>query len=88
MENTNNNKSIGKKLEGVVTSNKMQNTIVVKVTSKKQHPKYKKFIIRSQKFKVHVEDDTKKPEIGETVLIFEHKPISKDKNWILTKSAE
>lgn len=72
-----------KKLEGIVMSDKMQKTIIVKITTRKPHPKYKKIITLSKRFKVHVEDDANKPKIGTRVTIQEFRPISKDKSWIL-----
>jgi small subunit ribosomal protein S17 len=72
-----------KVVEGIVVSNKMQKTIVVKVTTRRAHPKYKKIVTTSTKFKAHVEDGIEMPVIGAKVKIQQHKPISKDKNWIL-----
>lgn len=59
---------------GIVTSTKMQNTIVVKVTSKQKHPFYKKLITKSNKFKVRDEMGSK---VGQKVKIQETKPFSK-----------
>lgn len=72
---------------GVVTSNKMQKTLVVAVTSQKSHPKYKKRYTVSKKFYAHCEE----PEnfkIGDNITIQESKPISKLKRWVVTTSEE
>ena len=61
--------------EGTVISNKMKNTIVVKVDSTIKHPLYKKLIARSKKIKAHDEIGVK---IGQKVKIVESKPISGD----------
>jgi small subunit ribosomal protein S17 len=65
-------------LQGVVTSNAMDKTIVVKVDTIKAHPKYQKQYRSSKKYKVHVED-SKAHEIGSKVQFIECRPMSKDK---------
>jgi len=65
---------------GIVTSNKMTKTLVVKVTRDKLHPKYKKRFQVSKKFYAHCEDTSKHPE-GSTVTISETRPTSKLKRW-------
>jgi small subunit ribosomal protein S17 len=72
---------------GVVTSNKMQKTLVVAVTSQKSHPKYKKRYTVSKKFYAHCEEPTDF-NIGDDVTIQESKPISKLKRWVVTTSEE
>lgn len=76
---------MGKILTGVVISNKMQNTVVVKVTSKVKHPLYKKLINVSKKFKAHDETGS---QVGETVKIIETRPISKEVHFKVEKSAK
>jgi len=71
---------------GVVTSNKMDKTIVVAVKDKVKHPIYKKTINKTTKFKAHDEENT--CDIGDTVMIAETRPLSKDKNWRLVKIVE
>ena len=71
---------------GVVTSNKMDKTIVVAVQDKVKHPIYKKTINKTTKFKAHDEENT--CDIGDTVMIAETRPLSKDKNWRLVKIVE
>ena len=72
-----------KELLGIVTSDKMQNTIVVKVESFSKHAAYKRIIRRAKKFKVH--DEEKKAKVGDRVKIVETRPISKDKRWRLVE---
>ncbi|HHU36910.1 MAG TPA: 30S ribosomal protein S17 [Treponema sp.] len=66
---------------GVVTSDKMDKTIVVKVTTKKLHPLYKKYVSRSKKYKAH--DEKNEAGAGDTVRIEEARPVSKQKTWRL-----
>ncbi len=75
-QNTNTKK---KRLEGVVVSTKMKDTIVVKVDRYVKHPKYGKYYTKSSKFKAHDAGNTKKE--GEKVTIEECPPISKDKHF-------
>ncbi len=65
---------------GIITSNKMKNTIVITVQMYKAHPKYKKKFMVSKKFFAHA-DDASKYKIGDEVTIVETKPISKLKRW-------
>jgi small subunit ribosomal protein S17 len=65
---------------GIITSNKMQNTLVVVVHSYRQHPKYKKNYRVSKKFYAHCDDATQF-NIGDEVTIGETRPISKLKKW-------
>lgn len=71
----------GKVLSGLVVSDKMKDTIVVKVDSYVKHPKYEKFIKQSKRFKAHDAGNTKK--IGDKVEIRETRPISKDKHFVV-----
>ena len=68
-----------KVLKGVVVSDKMDKTVVVKVTRFVEHPKYGKRIKKTKKYKAHNEDNSKK--IGDLVEIEETKPLSKDKHF-------
>lgn len=70
-----------KTLTGVVVSDKMQKTIVVKVGRYVKHPKYHKFMKISKRYKAHNENQT--VTIGDTVTIQECRPLSKDKHFIL-----
>lgn len=71
---------------GVVTSNKMEKSIVVKITTKVKHPLYGKFIKRSKKYMVH--DPEQQANIGDTVKIMEVRPLSKNKRWRLAEIVE
>lgn len=67
-----------RRLTGVVTSNKMQKTVVVEITRTYSHPLYKKVVHSSSKIKAH---DTLGCQIGDQVVIVETAPISKEKAW-------
>lgn len=71
----------GKRFSGVVVSDKMQDTVVVKVERYYKHPKYEKFIKEQKRYKAHNPGNTKK--IGDKVTIQETRPISKDKRFIV-----
>ncbi len=68
-----------KRQSGVVISDKMDKTVVVSVTRFVEHPKYKKRIKISKKYKAH--DETNSKKVGDKVEIEETKPISKDKHF-------
>jgi small subunit ribosomal protein S17 len=68
--------------KAIISSNKQQKTLVVRVDSYKVHPKYKKKFKVSKKF--HVDNpENKKFEIGDGVTIYETKPLSKLKRWTI-----
>jgi small subunit ribosomal protein S17 len=71
---------------GVVTSDKMQKTIVVEVTRRLKHSIYTKVVNRTSKFKVH--DENNECKIGDKVLIMETRPLSKEKRWRVVKIVE
>jgi small subunit ribosomal protein S17 len=71
---------------GVVVSDKMEKTVVVKVDSLVKHQVYNKYIKRSVKYKVHDEKNICK--IGDRVQIIECRPLSKDKRWSLKQVIE
>lgn len=71
----------GKVLRGMVTSNKMKDTIVVEITTYSKHPKYGKFLKKRQNVKAHDFGNT--AMIGDKVKIIETRPISKDKKFKL-----
>lgn len=75
-----------KERTGVVTSNKMDKTIVVSVHRKQPHPKYGKFQNQTSKFKAH--DEKNECNEGDIVRIVESKPFSKDKCWKLEAIVE
>ena len=72
------------KLTGVIVSNKMQKTVVVRVQKVKEHPKYKKIFNLHKKYKAHADQEY---NVGDIVVIEECKPISKDKKWKVIKKA-
>ena len=72
--------------QGVVTSDKIDKTIVVKVASYNPHPKYKKIIETNKNYKAH--DANNECGIGDTVRIVESKPISGSKRWTLESIVE
>ena len=71
--------------EGIVSSNKMEKTVVVKIERRTQHPIYGKVVLRSNKFKAHDEIGC---DIGDLVEIMETRPLSKDKRWRVTRIIE
>jgi small subunit ribosomal protein S17 len=79
-------RNLRKERIGVVTSNKMEKSIVVTVERKKKHPIYGKFVKQSKKFVAH--DETNDCNIGDTVKIMETKPLSKNKRWRLVEVIE
>jgi small subunit ribosomal protein S17 len=66
-------------LQGVVVSDAMDKTVVVRVERRVMHPVYKKFIRRSKKYSAH--DETNTVKVGDVVRIQECRPISKNKSW-------
>lgn len=79
-------KSNKKLFTGIVESNKMEKTIVVRVTTKVLHPLYKKYVTRSKKYMAH--DENSEANLGDTVRIIESRPMSKNKKWTLTNIVE
>ena len=68
-------------LTGVVTSNKADKTITVKIDRKVKHPLYGKVVKRASK--VHAHDENNSASIGDIVSVKECRPISKTKTWVL-----
>lgn len=62
-------------------SDKMQKTVVVAVTRKVKHPKYKKYFNATKRFKAHNEKGDS--HVGDKVIIEETRPLSKDKRWVV-----
>ncbi|HEY8029378.1 MAG TPA: 30S ribosomal protein S17 [Gaiellaceae bacterium] len=71
---------------GVVVSNAMDKTIVVKVDMIKAHPRYKKVVRRSVKF--HAHDEQNSANVGDVVRIVETRPLSATKHWRLAEIVE
>ena len=71
---------------GRVVSNKMDKTIVVAIEDHVKHPLYKKIVKRTYKLKAH--DEQNQCSIGDTVIVMETRPLSKDKRWRLVEIVE
>jgi len=73
-------------MQGVVVSDKPNKTVIVRVERRVQHPIYKKFIVRSERFAAH--DENNRYKVGDIVRIRECRPISKTKTWeVITDQA-
>lgn len=68
--------------EGVVTSTKMEKTVVVSIERRIQHPLYGKVVRRTEKFKAHDEIGC---DVGDVVEIMETRPLSREKRWRVTR---
>ena len=79
-------RNLRKERVGVVTSDKMEKSIVVTVERKVKHPMYGKFVKKTKKFTAH--DEKNECGIGDTVRIMETRPLSKSKNWRLVEIIE
>jgi small subunit ribosomal protein S17 len=79
-------RNLRKERVGVVTSDKMEKSIVVSVERKVKHPKYGKFVKKTTKFVAH--DEKNDCNEGDTVRIMETRPLSKNKNWRLVEIVE
>lgn len=75
-----------RQLSGVVVSDKMEKTIVVRVERQTRHPLYGKVIRRHKKY--HAHDENNEAHEGDTVLIEECRPLSKTKQWMLKEITE
>ena len=69
----------GRQLQGIVVSDKMKKTVVVAVSYTKMHPKYKKYYKVTKRFKAH--DENNEYHDGDTVIIKETRPMSREKRW-------
>ena len=79
-------RNLRKERTGVVVSNKMDKSIVVAVARKVKHPIYGKFVNKTTKFTAH--DEKNECGEGDTVLIQETRPLSKNKRWRLVQIIE
>ncbi len=87
METTNTiERNLRKTRVGVVSSNKMDKTITVKVERKIKHPLYGKFLKKTTSF--HAHDEKNECSIGDIVKIMESRPLSKTKRWRLVEVVE
>lgn len=73
-------------IKGVVVSNKMDKTIVVRAERLVKHAVFRKYIKRYEKYKAH--DEQNRCQIGDKVLIIESRPLSKDKRWRMLEILE
>ncbi len=72
-------KPVIKSREGIVVKAKMQKTVVVEVTRRVRHAKYVKFVTQRKRFMAH--DEAGAAKVGDTVIIEETRPLSKNKRW-------
>jgi small subunit ribosomal protein S17 len=79
-------KAAKRSFTGIVTSEKMDKTIVVTISSKKMDSLYKKYVTRSKKYMAH--DENNEAHVGDTVRIVECRPLSKNKCWRLAEVVE
>ena len=79
-------RNLRKERTGVVTSNKMEKSIVVAIKWKEKHPIYGKFVNKTKKY--HAHDEKNECNIGDTVKIMETRPLSKTKRWRLVQIIE
>ena len=75
-----------KTIVGVVTSDKMDKTVVVESTRLVMHPVYKKMLKRRARYKAH--DEKNQCKVGDTVVLVETRPLSKDKRWRVKEVVE
>ena len=79
-------RNLRKERIGVVTSNKMDKSIVVAQVTRVKHPLYGKFVLKTKKF--HAHDEINDCNVGDTVKIMETRPLSKTKCWRLVEIIE
>lgn len=79
-------RNLRKERIGIVSSNKMEKTIVVSETMRMKHPMYGKFVLKTKKY--HAHDENNECNEGDTVLITETRPLSKSKRWRLVRIIE
>lgn len=68
---------------GVVVSDKMDKTVVVAIENRTRHPKYRKIVVQTKKYKAH--DEENQCKTGDRVRIQETRPLSKTKRWIVAE---
>jgi small subunit ribosomal protein S17 len=77
---------ISRRLKGIVVSDKMDKTVVVRVDQVKNHPIYAKKLVQSIKLKAH--DEKNQYKVDDVVMIEECRPLSKDKRWLVIKKVK
>jgi len=80
---TANERTVRKVREGIVSSNKMDRTVVIEVVERVRHPKYNKFVMRTKKH-----DETNDVQVGDKVRVMETRPLSKSKRWRVVEVLE
>ena len=78
-QETTTDRAMRKTRTGTVISDKMDKTVIVRVQTLKEHPKYKKHIQQATRFKAH--DEQNQCKVGDRVRIMETRPLSHDKRW-------
>ena len=86
MSETAQNRGMRKTRVGVVVSDKMDKTIVVKLSTRVKHPLYSKYINKTTKIKAH--DENNECGVGDTVRVMETRPLSREKRWRLVEIIE
>ena len=79
-------RNLRKERIGIVSSNKMDKTIVIKEVTRQKHEKYGKFVLNTKKYTAH--DEKNECNEGDTVKIMETRPLSKSKRWRLVEILE
>ncbi len=79
-------RNLRKERVGIVSSNKMDKSIVVSEVKRQKHPMYGKFVLKTKKYVAH--DEKNDCNEGDTVRIMETRPLSKSKNWRLVEILE
>lgn len=79
-------RNLRKERVGLVTSNKMEKSIVVSEVKRVKHPMYGKFVLKTKKYVVH--DEKNDCNVGDTVRIMETRPISRSKCWRMVEIIE
>ena len=79
-------RNLRKERIGIVTSNKMQKSIIISEVKRTKHPMYGKYVLKTKKYTAH--DDKDECNVGDTVKIMETRPLSKTKNWRLVEIIE
>ena len=80
------NRGMRKARTGIVVSDKMDKTIVVKLSTRVKHPLYSKYVNKTTKIKAH--DENNECGIGDTVKVMETRPLSREKRWRLVEIIE
>ena len=86
MSETAQNRGMRKTRTGVVVSDKMDKTIVIKLSTRVKHPLYSKYINKTTKIKAH--DENNECGVGDTVKVMETRPLSREKRWRLVEIIE